>query len=97
MVHSYDGVIAPSSGSVAVAEHTTVLPVITPLLGAIVTEDTLGALLSSDTDTGLALTVAPLLSVALAIQVIVSPGPTADGVNCHVAPLLDDPPLDVHA
>ena len=86
----------PSSGSIAVAVHTAVLPVVTPLFGEIDTLDTLGALLSSETDTELALAVAPLLSVALALQVIVSPGPTVDGESCQVAPVLDAPPDEDH-
>ena len=77
--------LSPSS-SLAVAEHVSAVEVVTPLLGLTLTESTVGSVLSTVT---LALSESVPLSesVAVAVQVMVSPGEEVEFVKVRVAPV----------
>ena len=64
----------PSSKSDEEAEQVNNVPVVTPLLGEIATLLKDGALFATVTEVDVLDTDAPLLSVVVAVQMIVSPG-----------------------
>jgi hypothetical protein len=77
--------LSPSS-SLAVAAHVSAVEVVTPLLGLTLTESTVGSVLSTVT---LALSESVPLSesVAVAVQVMLSPGELVEFVKVRVAPV----------
>ncbi len=79
------------SGSVAVATQVRVSEVVTPLLGVMETEVTVGAVLSTTTKS-VSVSVSPSSSVAVASQVTVSPGSAHDASRSRVVFVLTSPP-----
>ena len=86
----------PSSRSLKPAEQVKDEPVTTPVLGLIAMPVEVGGVLSMVTLADVENAVAPLESVTLAVQVIVSEPLIMLGDNCHVVPVFVAPPLDVH-
>ena len=86
----------PSSESLNPAEQFSVEPVTTPLLGPIDTPVEVGGVFDTVTLVEVELAVAPLPSITLAVQVMVSVPLIRDGSSCQVAPVLVAPPLADH-
>jgi hypothetical protein len=85
LVHTYARVGVPPSGSFAVAEQSSVEDVVIPVAGRMVTVVTMGEALSTVTETD-PVSVAPCTSVAVIVQVTVSPGDTMDGESASDVP-----------